>query len=94
VRAAYIKYANNPELPTLADKLDFMFKSKLVPNAGKTKIKTSDEEVTHLKITNLCAYRNNLSWLSKLLKNTVSSTLCTNILEEASQITHFKRIPH
>ena len=65
MRAAYVKYANNPELPTLADKLDFMFKSKLVPNAGKTKIKTSDEEVRHLKITNVCGCRNNSSWLSK-----------------------------
>lgn len=46
VRAAYIKYQNNAELPTLADKLDHMFKSKLLPNAGKTKVKTSDEEVS------------------------------------------------
>lgn len=26
VRAAYIKYQNNVDLPTLADKLDFLFK--------------------------------------------------------------------
>lgn len=44
VRAAYIKYNNNADLPTLADKLDHMFKTKLVPNATKTKIKSSDEE--------------------------------------------------
>lgn len=46
VRAAYIKYANCPELPTLADKLDHMFKTKLLANACKTKIKSSDEEVS------------------------------------------------
>lgn len=44
VRAAYVKYNNNAELPTLADKLDHMFKTKLVPNAIKTKIKSSEEE--------------------------------------------------
>jgi len=48
VRAAYIKYANNSELPTLADKLDFMIKTKLVPNAGKSKAKTAEDEVSHL----------------------------------------------
>jgi hypothetical protein len=46
VRAAYIKYANNSELPTLADKLDHLFKTKLLLNAAKTKIKSSDEEVS------------------------------------------------
>lgn len=46
VRAAFIKYANNHELPTLADKLEHMFKTKLVPNACKTKVKSSDEEVS------------------------------------------------
>lgn len=44
MRAAYIKYANNSELPTLADKLDFMIKTKLVPNAGKAKAKTLEDE--------------------------------------------------
>ena len=44
MRAAYVKYNNCAELPTLADKLDHMFKNKLVPNAIKTKIKSSDEE--------------------------------------------------
>jgi len=44
VRAAYVKYHNCSDLPTLADKLDHMFKNKLVPNATKTKIKSSDEE--------------------------------------------------
>jgi hypothetical protein len=47
VRAAYVKYANNSELPTLADKLDYMIKNKLVPNAGKTKAKTVEDEVSH-----------------------------------------------
>lgn len=46
VRAAYIKYQNDSELPTLAEKLDHMFKHKLLPNAGKTKTKSSDEEKT------------------------------------------------
>lgn len=47
MRAAYVKYANNSELPTLADKLDHMIKNKLVPNAGKTKAKTVEDEVSH-----------------------------------------------
>jgi hypothetical protein len=42
-----VKYANNSELPTLADKLDYMIKNKLVPNAGKTKAKTVEDEVSH-----------------------------------------------
>jgi len=46
VRAAYVKYANNSELPTLADKLDFLIKNKLVPHAGKTKAKTVEDEVS------------------------------------------------
>ena len=46
VRAAFIKYQNDAELPTLAEKVDHMFKHKLLPNAGKTKTKSSDEEVS------------------------------------------------
>lgn len=46
VRAAYVKYANNSDLPTLADKLDHMIKTKLIPNAGKTKAKTVEDEVS------------------------------------------------
>ncbi len=46
MRAAFVKYHNNSDLPTLAEKLDHMFKTKLLPNAGKTKTKSSDEEVS------------------------------------------------
>ena len=46
VRAAFVKYQNNADLPTLADKLDHMIKTKLLPNAGKTKAKTVDDEVS------------------------------------------------
>ena len=48
VRAAFVKYHNNSDFPTLAEKLDHMFKTKLLPNAGKTKTKSSDEEVSIL----------------------------------------------
>ena len=48
VRAAFIKYQNNSELPTLAEKLEHMFKNKLLPNAGKTKSKSSEEEVSNI----------------------------------------------
>jgi len=47
VRAAYVKYANNADLPTLADKLEYLFKQKLTPNAGKTKAKSVEEEVSN-----------------------------------------------
>lgn len=43
-----MKYANNSELPTLADKLDFLIKNKLLPHAGKTKAKTVEDEVSIL----------------------------------------------
>lgn len=44
VRAASVKYANTSEYATLADKLKVLFKQKLVPNAGKNKAKSPDEE--------------------------------------------------
>lgn len=44
VRAAFVKYRNCGDLPSLADKLDHMFKANLVPNAIKTKAKSSEEE--------------------------------------------------
>lgn len=44
VRAASVKYANKAELPTLAEKLDSLFKSKLSPNATKNKAKSLEEE--------------------------------------------------
>ena len=46
MRAAYVRFANNVELPTLADKLDFFIRTKLVPNAGKTKAKSVEDEVS------------------------------------------------
>jgi hypothetical protein len=58
VRAAYIKYQNNTDLPTLAEKLDYMFKNKLIPNACKTKTKSSDEEVSILSITHSLSLEN------------------------------------
>jgi len=45
VRAASVKYSNKAELPTLADKLENLFKTKLVPNATKNKAKAVEEEV-------------------------------------------------
>jgi hypothetical protein len=48
VRAAYVKYLNSSEFTTLAEKLENMFKTKLIPNACKTKAKSSEEEVSHL----------------------------------------------
>jgi len=45
VRAASVKYANRSDLPTLADKLDALFKNKLSVNATKNKAKTPEEEV-------------------------------------------------
>lgn len=44
VRAASVKYANKAELPTLAEKLDSLFKTKLSPNATKNKAKSLEEE--------------------------------------------------
>lgn len=63
MRAAFVKYHNNSDLPTLAEKLDHMFKTKLLPNAGKTKTKSSDEEVSsylalvNTPLENLQAFR-------------------------------------
>jgi len=39
-----VRFANNTELPTLADKLDHFIRTKLVPNAGKTKAKSVEDE--------------------------------------------------
>ncbi len=48
MRAAYVKYLNSSEFSTLAEKLENMFKTKLIPNACKTKAKSSEEEVSQL----------------------------------------------
>jgi hypothetical protein len=52
VRAASVKYSNKAELPTLADKLENLFKVKLSTNASKNKAKSLDEEV-NLKFNRL-----------------------------------------
>jgi hypothetical protein len=49
VRAASVKYSNRSDLPTLADKLDALFKNKLSVNATKNKAKTPEEEVSSFK---------------------------------------------
>jgi hypothetical protein len=46
VRAAAIKYSNRSDLPTLSDKLEYLFKNKLNVNATKNKAKTVEEEVS------------------------------------------------
>ena len=43
-----MKYLNSTEFSTLAEKLENMFKTKLLPNACKTKAKSSEEEVSNL----------------------------------------------
>ena len=44
VRAAAVKYANNSELPSLSDKVEYLFKQKLAPLATKNKAKSSDDD--------------------------------------------------
>jgi len=46
VRAASIKLANRSDLPSLSDKLEQLFKLKLIPNASKNKAKSLEEEVS------------------------------------------------
>jgi len=46
VRSASLKYANRPDLPTLAEKVDALFKNKLTVHATKNKAKTIEEEVS------------------------------------------------
>ena len=41
-----MKYANRVESPTLADKLDFLFQTKLKPLATKNKAKSPEEDVS------------------------------------------------
>ncbi len=40
-----MKYANRSDLPTLAEKLEFLFKNKLTPLATKNKSKSLEEDV-------------------------------------------------
>ena len=53
VRAAAIKYSNRSDIPTLADKLEYLFKNKLNVNATKNKAKSVEEEVSNMTIANL-----------------------------------------
>jgi len=46
VRASAIKFGNRAELKTLAEKVETMFKTKLVPLCGKNKAKTPEDEVS------------------------------------------------
>ncbi len=56
VRSASLKYANRADLPTLAEKVDALFKNKLLVHATKSKAKSVEEEVRSRSI-HLC--RNN-----------------------------------
>jgi hypothetical protein len=73
VRAAAIKYANRSDLPTLADKVDFIFKTKLLPNATKNKAKSIEEEVRNQSSFTQILYRNNSSWQRKSSKIMIAS---------------------
>lgn len=44
VRAAMVKHANDEELDTLSQKLDYLFKNNLLPFANKNKAKSIEEE--------------------------------------------------
>lgn len=46
VRAASVKYSNSCELHTLAQKLETLFNTHLVPMVGKNKSKSPEEEVS------------------------------------------------
>jgi hypothetical protein len=44
-----VRFANeSSRFPTLAEKLEHMFKQFMLPNAGKTKAKSPEDEVKHL----------------------------------------------
>ncbi len=73
MRAAAIKYANRSDLPTLADKVDFIFKTKLLPNATKNKAKSIEEEVRNQSSFTQILYRNNSSWQRKSSKIMIAS---------------------
>lgn len=44
VRSASVKFSNRGDLPTLSEKLDHLFSTKLVENATKNKAKSVEEE--------------------------------------------------
>ena len=68
VRAASIKYSNRSDLPTLADKLDYLFKNKLTVFATKYKAKSIEEEVSgKIIIISHFVFRKNSRWLRKSL---------------------------
>jgi hypothetical protein len=64
-----VKYANRSDLPTLADKVDFIFKTKLLPNATKNKAKSVEEEVRLSLFIHNPDYRNNSKSLKRYLMN-------------------------
>ena len=45
VRSASVKFSNRSDLPTLSEKLESLFKTKLNPNATKNKAKSVEDEV-------------------------------------------------
>jgi len=67
VRAAAIKYSNRSDLPTLADKLEYLFKNKLTAFATKYKAKSIEEEV--ISCSNLILFRNNSRLQRRSLTN-------------------------
>jgi hypothetical protein len=69
VRSAAVKYANRSDLTTLADKVDFIFKTKLLPNATKNKAKSVEEEVCLPFFIHNSDYRNNSKSRRRYLMN-------------------------
>ena len=53
VRSASVKFSNRSDLPTLSEKLESLFKTKLNPNATKNKAKSVEDEVRLKVILNL-----------------------------------------
>jgi hypothetical protein len=68
-----VKYANRSDLPTLADKVDFIFKTKLLPNATKNKAKSVEEEVSLHYFIHNSDYRNNSNSQKRYLMNMKSN---------------------
>jgi hypothetical protein len=61
-----VRFANeSSRFPTLAEKLEHMFKQFMLPNAGKTKAKSPEDEVKHLTTI----FRKISNSLKKLMKH-------------------------
>jgi len=54
-----VKFANRSDIPTLSEKLEHLFKTKLVPLSTKNKSKTPEEDVNNYRNANI-GFRNNL----------------------------------